>query len=337
MSSRVLHVAAPLFFLAATLAAAKPLIVTYSYWFGAVPLHIAESEGYWKKRGLDVEIKAFVTGQEVIAAITKGEVDVGYDMIGSWFDLAQRGVPIIILGETDWSNGGDRLLTRKDRSLANFKGQPLLIYQRSSAVLLFLSRALHRANLSMGDFVIVEMADEAKLLQSYVEKRVNVVLTYDPLAQRIMDAGAVVVATTVDFPGVMPEGFVARRELATAEGDAQLEKFFAGWFEAVRFLQDPANRAKVALLASEKTYAGTVQITPEEVLAFEKTVPVHSAEVGFKRNDLDGENIRDFIKSIQVLWLKDGRKPTRTPLPSYFHLGPLRSAAAADLLVTKQQ
>ncbi len=310
---------------------AKPLKVVYSYWFAVVPLQIAEREGFWAKRGLEVEVKGFATGQEVEAALATGACDVGYDMLGSLLDLAQKGAPILVVGETDWSHGGDKLLVRAGHTLAEYKGQPLVIYQRSSGPLLFLRAALKREKLVMGDFKIVEIAEDEKAKAAFADGRVNVILSYDPIAQQITMAGATAVASTADFPGVMPEGFGARRELATPEGDAQLEKFFAGWFEAVRYLQDPAHREDVARIASERTFAGTQAITPDDVIAYEKTTPVHSSAKAIKRNNLKADSVGDFIASIQVLWHQQGLPPAKVPMSETYHLGPIQAAARADM------
>lgn len=314
-----------------------PLRVAYSYWFAASPLHIAETKGFWKKRGLEVEIKTFATGQEVDAAMKNGEIEIGYDMIGTWFDFAQQGQPIVILGETDWSNGGDKLLIRKDHELKDLKGQPLVIYQRSSALMLFLREALRREKFAISDFKIVEISDDTKMKEMFAENRINLVMSYDPIAQQVADMGANVVATTADFPGVMPEGFAARRDLLTPEGEAQMEKFFAGWFEAVRFLHDPANRAEAAKIASEKTFAGTEKITEENVVTYEKTTPVHDSALSLKRNDLAAQSVEEFMTSIKVLWHQQGRAQTESPLTEFFHLGPIRAAATADLAVSAKK
>ena len=310
--------------------------MAYSYWFACVPLHIAEAHGFWKKRGLDVTVTTFATGQEVNAAIKAGEIDLGYDMIGTWFDLAQQGVPIVIVGETDWSNGGDKFLIRTGKDLASLKGQPVVIYQKSSALLLFLREALKREKMAISDFKIVEMSEDEKMKAAFAEGRVHLAMSYDPIAQQIVESGATVVATTADFPGVMPEGFVARREYISAGGDAKLEKFFAGWFEAVRYLRDPANRAEVAKIASEKTFAGTEKITEENVVTYEKTMPVHSAALALKRNDVAAQTTDEFMAAIQVLWHQQGRAMTELPLTDYFHLGPIRAAATADAAVASK-
>lgn len=330
MTSSVRWCLASFLLVAAGQAFAEPLRVAYSYWFACAPLHIAEAHGFWTKRGLDVKITTFATGQEVNAAMKAGEIDVGYDMIGSWFDLAQQGVPIVIVGETDWSNGGDKFMVRAGKELAALKGQPVVIYQKSSAVLLFMREVLKREKMAISDFKIVEMAEDEKMKAAFAESRVHLAMSYDPIAQQIVDSGAAVLATTADFPGVMPEGFAARREYVTPEGDAKLEKFFAGWFEAVRYLRDPANRAEVAKLASEKTFAGTEKITEDNVVIYEKTVPVHPAALALKRNDPGAPNIEEFMTSIQVLWHQQGRALPELPLIEYFHLSPIRAAAAAD-------
>jgi len=287
-----------------------PLRVAYSYWFACVPLHIAESHGFWTKRGLEVQITSFDTGLKVDAALKRGEIDLGYDMLGAWFDLIQDGAPIMLVGETDWSNGGDKLLIRTGKNLGDLRGQPLVVYQNGSAVKLFLREALKRAKIPIGDFKLVEISDDAKMKDDFAKGRINLVASYDPIAQEVIAMGAKVLATTEEFPGIMPEGFAVTRGFLTPQGDADLEKFFAGWFEAVRYLHDPANRAEIAKLASEKTFAGTEKISEEDVVTNAKTQPVHLSDFSLQRNDLAAKSAGEFITSIRVLWLQQGRPMT---------------------------
>jgi len=307
-------------------ACARPLRVAYTHWFACVPLGIAEDRKFWRDAGLQVELRDYQTNQEVVAALKDGEVDIGYAMIADWVDVALGGAPVTIIGETDWSDGGDKLLLRKGATLAGLKGSPIAVAVRGSAVMLFLRESLRRENLSVSDFPIVEVPDAENGLKLFTEEKLQAVVSNEPWASRIEKAGAAIVATTADFPGVAPEGFAARRGQVD---DATLKSFFSVWFRAVAFLRDPANQRAVAEIASVYAFAGAEAITPADVAGYARTTPVHDAATALRHNDLANGNARQLIQRFTVLMrLQGGRPLGEADLAKFFQLEPLREVAA---------
>lgn len=301
--------------------------VAYTHWFPCVPLGVAEEKQFWRDAGLQVELRGYQTSQEVIEALSAGEVDLGYDLLGSWIDVALRGVPISIVAETDWSHGGDRLLVRKGRNLRSLQGAPIAVYIRGSALQLFLREALGREQLALPDFPIVEVPEQEKALELFVSGKVDVVVTNEPWASRVAAAGAVAVASTADFGGVAPEGFAARLDRVD---DATLQKFFTAWFRAVEFVHDPANARAVADTASVYAFAGAEAITPGDVAAYAKITPIHDRAAALENNDIERGNVRRLVQRVNVLRRLHGESASEAALVKLFHLDPVRSVASGD-------
>lgn len=299
--------------------------VAYTHWFACVPLGIAEDKGFWRDAGLQVELRGYQTGQEVIEALSAGEVDIGYDMLATWVDVASRGVPIAIVAETDWSNGGDKLLLRKGQTLAGQKGRPIAVYLRGSALMLFLRESLSREQLGLPEFPIIEVPEQEKGLQLFTAGKVDAVVTNEPWASRIESAGAQTIATTADFPGVSPDGFAARTGQVD---DATLRRFFTAWFRAVGFLHDAANAKAVADVASVYAFAGTEAITPSDVANYARITPVHDPATALRHNDLDRGNVKQLIQRLSVLRRLQGQPTPESAFVKYFRLDAVRDVAA---------
>jgi NitT/TauT family transport system substrate-binding protein len=327
VSGRVsrLFVLSAVFLCSWSLSQARPLRVAYTHSFACVPLGIAEDKNYWADAGLQVELRGYQTSIEVVSALKSGEADMGYDMLGTWIDVAMSGAPISIVGETDWSNGGDKLLLRKTARLADLKGKPIAVCVRGSAVMLFLREALARESLSVPDFLFIEIPEQEKGLQLFGEGKLHAIVSNEPWAARIADAGAVTISTTADFPGIAPEGFAARHEQVD---DGTLKQFFKVWFRAVDFLHDPVNAKAVAETASIYAFAGTEVVTANDVLSYAKSTPVHDAAASLKQNDLDKGNSRLLIQRLRVLMRLQGKQVSEPELVKFFHLDPLREVAA---------
>lgn len=304
----------------------RPLRIAYTHWFACVPLGIADDKQYWHDAGIDVQLRGYQTSQEVIAAISAGEVDVGYDMLATWVDVAQHGVPIAIVAETDWSNGADKLLVRTGASLAQQKSRLVAVNLRSSATMLFLREALAREHLGIADFRIIEVPEQEKGLELFKEGKVDTVVTNEPWASRIEAAGGKTIATTADFPGVAPEGFAIRTGQVD---DAKLQLFFKAWFRAVAFMHDPRNATEVANIASIYAFAGTEAITPADVTNYAKITPVHDAAAALRYNDLDHGTVRELIQRFTVLRRLQGEPVAEASLEKLFYLAPIRAVATS--------
>jgi NitT/TauT family transport system substrate-binding protein len=303
----------------------RPLRVAYTHWFACVPLGIADDKQYWRDVGLQVQLRGYQTSQEVIEALTNGEVDVAYDMLATWVDVGLRGVPISIVAETDWSNGGDKLLVRNGVSLADHKGRPIAVYLRGSALMLFLREGLAREKLGVPDFPIIEVPEQEKGLELFSAGKVDAIVTNEPWASRVEQAGARTLATTADFPGVSPEGFAVR---AGQVDEATLQQFFSAWFRAVGFLHDPANAEAVAKIASIYAFAGTEAITPADVALYARITPIHDPAGALKENDLEQGNVGSLIQRLGVLRRLQGKPVSEKVIQQMFSLAAVRVAAA---------
>ncbi|BET65522.1 hypothetical protein ASA1KI_04400 [Opitutales bacterium ASA1] len=312
-------------------AEARPLKVGFSYWFPCVPLAIAEDRGYWRDAGLEVEIVPFAASSELAAAMAAGEIDVGYEMLGTWADAIAGGAPYLILGETDWSSGGDKLLLAADKKLEDLRGSALGVYFDSPSVTFFLRAICRDKGIAMSNFRIEEIEDNEAMAAAFASGRLSAVITYDPYASQLEAAGAVAVATTADYPGVMPEGWAMRREALASFGDEPVRMFFEGWFRAVEFLHDPANAETVAALATEKTFGGTETIAVEDVAALQSTAPVHDADKAWKRNAVVGSGVWSFARQFSGFLRQSKQVPVEFKLEEYLHVQPLSDAAGARL------
>jgi NitT/TauT family transport system substrate-binding protein len=296
---------------------ARPLRIAYTHWFACVPLGIADDQQYWHDIGLQVQLRGYQTSQEVIEALSNGEVDIAYDMLATWVDVGLRGVPVMIVAETDWSNGGDKLLVRDGVTLAEHKGRPIAVYLRGSALMLFLREGLAREKLGLPDFPIIEVPEQEKGLELFNAGKVDAVVTNEPWASRIEKAGARTLATTADFPGVSPEGFAIRTGQVD---DETLQKFFTAWFRAVTFMHEPANSESVARIASIYAFAGTESITAADVTNYAQITPIHGTAEAIKQNDLTQGNVRKLIQRYSLLRRLQGQPVSEANIEKLFKL-----------------
>jgi len=220
-------------------------------WIAWAPINVADAKGMWKKRGLDVQVVNQL-GEDT-SAIEQRRVDLAIDMIGNFIGMQQKGIDITILGELDWSNGGDKVILR-DKAQPTKAGDSVGVYHNDPAVLMLLARYLETLNLTLSDVTVVEYDPEA-LNGHFITGNFSVILSYEPYSLQAEKDGGTVVATSATFVGCMPEGLGGRREAIAAIPRDDLKKIMAGWLEAVRWSQDPANWAEYCDIVNTRTFA----------------------------------------------------------------------------------
>src|SRR5438093_13691609 len=96
-------------------------------------------------------------------------------------------------------------------SLAALKGQKFGSYLNLLSVKNFIAKYLAANSLAISDFDLIQEDDPAQLANKFISGTYNITANYDPEAARaVKDGNGNVVATSRDYPGCIPEGFVAR-------------------------------------------------------------------------------------------------------------------------------
>jgi NitT/TauT family transport system substrate-binding protein len=220
-------------------------------WIAWAPINVADAKGLWKKRGIDVQVVNQL-GEDT-SAIEQRRVNLAIDMIGNFIGMQQKGIDITILGQLDWSNGGDKVILR-DKAQPTKAGDTVGVYHNDPAVLMLLARYLETRKLTLSDVKVVEYDPEA-LTGHFITGNFSTILSYEPYSLQAEKDGGSVVATSATFPGCMPEGLGGRREAIAAIPRGDLRKIMDGWLEAVAWSQDPANWAEYCTIVNTRTFA----------------------------------------------------------------------------------
>lgn len=260
------------------------------HWAAYSPLNVAAAEGFWSVQGLDVEVVNYVDNSVLNADLQSRKIDFALDMIGSWVDLYMQGTPLTVLGETDWSHGGDKIVLKNGVTDLNaLKGQKIGLYLKLLSVQFFLGRYLAEHNLKLTDFVVEQASGPTALADDFIASKYNIIVNYDPEAVRSVTAGdGKVVKTSRDFQGVIPEGFVARTDQLRGIPEADLVQFFKGWLKAVKWTKDPANRAAWYEILRTKTFEGEGPFTDADLTGFVNNVTIHDQATQLARNKTGG-------------------------------------------------
>lgn len=287
-------------------------------WIAWAPVWVAQEKGLWRQHGIEVEVVAY-DGNDAAASLAAGKVDFCMAMAGTAVGMrVEQRQDVVVLAEVDWSHGGDKLLLQQGLELGGLRGKRVGVYEESPAVLMYLAAELATVGLSVKDVELISIDDPEALASQVAAGRLPAAVLYEPFVAPALRGGAArVVGSTADFPGVMPECVLARRERLAKMPPAHIVALLQGWIDAVEWARQPANEAEFLRLCVEHAF-GSEKVSINDARRMLTNVRLHDQAMLRERN-LGGEGIRAWLDRAVAFALARSPAPS-TPRPE---LGPL--------------
>ncbi len=286
-------------------AAAKTYKIGVVPWAGWSGMHVAEVNGFFKAEGVDVKVVTFPSSQSMYNAMKKGVLNIGLDMMGSIVGFYMDGGEFVILAETNWSHGGDKIVAKKGVQLAQMKGKPLGVYFNMPSVTFFLNKYLAAQSLKLSDFRIVEMETD-QLASKFISGLFSVIVAYDPDALKAeREGGGEVMATSATYEGCIPEGmFMLKSAFAKASKD-DLKKIFKGYLNAAAWLNDAANWPAFQKILNDRTFKDDPPYSEKDLKGMIDSVAIHNRETLLQRNQKGG-GLEGYFKELHQFLKENG-------------------------------
>ncbi len=267
----------PLGGLTACTVAAPALRVALNGWIGYSPLFLAQDLGHVPESA--VRLLEFPSNTASMMALVNGEVTAAALTLDEVLLAREGGLDVRAALVFDESAGADVLLAREDAdSLAALRGMRIGV--ESTAVgALMLSRVLEAAQLAPTDVVKVPLTADQHVA-AYTAKRIDALITFEPMASRLRALGARPLLDSSRFPGLIVDVLAVSTQVTPRQGE-QLRQLIDGHFQALQHLRsNPASAAR--LLAQHQ------QIAPDAVLA--AFAGIRLADAAANRGWLAGQN-----------------------------------------------
>jgi len=263
-------------------------------WIAWAPAVVAEKLGMWQRHGIEVEVVIYAASDNQVQ-FRAGRNDFAMVMAGTAVGLqVQHGIEVTVLAEIDWSQGGDKFLVRDGIDLAAAHGQRIAVYEDTPAVALFLDAGLRARGLRLADYEIVELTDLGALASQFLARRVVAAVTYEPYSTVLTQQGVCrTIATTADFPGIMPECIVAHSRRLASVPVQDVAALLEGWMDAVAWVAEPKNAEQFARICIADFFIDE-QPKPEQIPAMLANVRIHDPATLRARN-LGDDGIRRYL------------------------------------------
>lgn len=223
-------------------------------WIGYAFLYLARDR--LAAQGGQLRLIEFPSNTAAMTALFNGDVGIAALTLDEVLRAREGGLDAQVVLVMDQSHGADVVMARPEfGGLERLKG--LRVGVEASAVgALMLSKLLQAAGLNASDVVKVDTTAD-RHVEAYREGEVDVVVTFEPFASALRQAGAVAWVDSRQFPGLIVDVLVVRRD-HVPELREGLRGLVAAHFESIDAWRKQPQRAEAAM-------AGHLQMTPAEV------------------------------------------------------------------------
>lgn len=218
---------------ACTEAPQSPLRIASSPWPGYEPLYLARDLGYLDKQ--TVKLFELPSSDITMESFRNHSTDVATLTLDETLELMHDGMNLRILLIMDISHGGDAVLARPEiKQLSDIKGKRISIVNIPLG-LYMLNRLLDKAGVDRNDVTVFPMP-ETKQLKFYEAKKADIVITFEPVKTKLLNAGANVIFDSSMIPNEIFDLLVAhediyksrRKELCSVAGE---------WFKTLDYMK----------------------------------------------------------------------------------------------------
>ncbi len=211
----------------------SPLRVATNTWVGYSPLYLARTQGMFAEQ--DVRLVEMLSAADVLHALRNDLVEAAAMTLDEALLLRATGFDVRVVMLLDVSNGADVLIARPAiQSLAQLRGHRIG-YENTAVGAVILDAALQAGRLQRQDVVLVPMAANEQAA-AFAEGRIDAVVTFEPMAGVMRQAGGRVLFSSADIPDKIVDVLVVHGDPDSYELD-NLQRVMRGWFNAVDYAQ----------------------------------------------------------------------------------------------------
>jgi len=144
------------------------------------------------------------------------------------------------------------------------------------------------------------------LAGQFLNGRLACAISYEPFTTKAMSAGnCEVIATTADFPGVMPEVLVGHRSVVEKMSPENLTALLSGWIDAVEWCAEPKNQKEFARICVQRVFPEE-KLVAADIPTMQANVRVHLRETLAERNLDKDAPIRTFLRDCSMFTAGSG-------------------------------
>jgi ABC-type nitrate/sulfonate/bicarbonate transport system substrate-binding protein len=203
----------------------------------------AESQGFYKKRGLQVELINTPTSDELRNGLAEGRYDIAHAAVDNAVAQVEAGTDLFIF--MGGNTGNNSLFVQPEiKSYDDLRGKAVVVDSPKTAFAVLLYKMLDVKGIKRGEYEVRGLGATRLRFQAMLKDKSNAAgILSPPLMIAAEDAGLKNMGAVTDVIGAyQSEGGFAMRSWAKANGDT-LVRYIQANIEGIRWALDPTNRA----------------------------------------------------------------------------------------------
>lgn len=225
-----------------------PLRIGTNVWPGYEPLYLARDQGYFQTDS--VRLVEYSSASDVIRAFRNHAIDGAALTLDEVLHVAETTPDVSVVLVLDISHGADVILAQPALSaLVDLKGKRVGV-EATALGAYVLTRALQSVNLTPADVQTVSL-EASEHERAFKERRVDAVVTFEPVRTSLLAAGALQVFDSTRLPGEIVDVLAVRRA-SSAKHARQLGQLVRGWFRSLAFIRKDPDQAAALMAPRER-------------------------------------------------------------------------------------
>lgn len=290
--------------------------MAFCTWTGYAPMFIAQEEGFFKDKGIDMEIQVIEDESTYASLITNGQIQFLATAQDPNIKMFANGANSRYVLTMDKSFGADALVAGANiKTLDDLKGKTVALDKSASSYYFFLKALEDGSTLKEEDINVQDMGDTTEAGVAFMGGQVDAAIMWEPELSEALDEveGAHTVVTSKDYPDTISDSLVVNTAFAEENPDI-VEAVAECWYEAIDFMKENPEKAN-ELMAS-----GFEEVTAEDIANDINGLEFIGREENTALNDESNEeNIFAICQEMAAFWMSKGECET-DDLTDYFAL-----------------
>ena len=207
----------------------QTLRVGTNIWPGYEPLYLAREQGYFDKK--QIHLVEYTSASQVIKAYKNGLLDAAAVTLDEAISLLASGEKLKIVLVMDISNGADALISQPSlKKITDLKGMRIGV-EHTALGAYFINRVIDITGIDKNEITVVPLKVNQHE-RAFMQKKVDAVLTFEPVRTKLLSTGANILFDSSQIPGEIVDVLVVNEQhLAAFSGNIHQLKL--GWFKAL--------------------------------------------------------------------------------------------------------
>jgi NitT/TauT family transport system substrate-binding protein len=301
----------------------ETLKIGYSAWPGWFPLAVAEKEGIFAKHGLKVDLTYFVDYTTSLDALSAGKLDVNTQTLNDTIFAVSAGSDQRIVAVNDNSTGNDAVIC--DQSISTVKDLKGKTIAAEAGVVdhFLLLQGLAKEGMTESDIQFKGVKTDAAA-GAFAGGQFDCVAVFAPFTvEALKRPGSKVIFSSADFPGAIPDHFVATGAIVDKDPSA-IQKLVDSWYETLDWMKANPDEA-TAIMAAK------AEISPADYTSFAKGTTLFTVEQAlsaFEDRKGDSTSLVEMSRRINPFLVSSGLAKTEADLGKLFDASFTKAYAA---------